>query len=128
MFEFKYDERDDDYKYIELNPRLGMCNYFDTSCGINNVANAYWVAIGEEGRIESRLQNDGVIFMSLFEDLYSRLKDGQSVARILRTYLRDFFHPHVFAYFSLKDPAPALVMLYRDCSLLLRSMRKKLVG
>jgi len=37
MFEFKYDKTSNEYLYIETNPRLGMCNWFDTCCGINNV-------------------------------------------------------------------------------------------
>jgi D-aspartate ligase len=48
MVEFKFDSRTGKYVYIELNPRIGMCNYFDTCCGVNNVYLTYALACGHE--------------------------------------------------------------------------------
>src|SRR5205823_482878 len=39
--DFKYDWRDRQYKYLEVNPRVGMCNYFGARCGVNCVLAAY---------------------------------------------------------------------------------------
>ena len=46
MFEFKQHPATGEYLYIEINPRIGMCNWFDTRCGVNNVLAAYRVATG----------------------------------------------------------------------------------
>jgi D-aspartate ligase len=126
MVEFKFDERDNDYKYIELNPRLGMCNFFDTCCGVNNVLNTYRLANGEHLPAKQPTQRDGVIFVSLYEDFFSRRLDGQPIPKILSTYLADFFKPHVFIYFTLFDPMPALVQLWRNITGIAKSLAKKI--
>lgn len=46
MIEFKKDLKSGNYYYIETNPRLGMCNWFDTRCGINNILACTQVAYG----------------------------------------------------------------------------------
>jgi predicted ATP-grasp superfamily ATP-dependent carboligase len=128
MIEFKYDYRDHEYKYIELNPRLGMCNYFDTQCGINNAFNTYRLAMGENLPAGITKQRNGVIFMSLYEDIFSRRADGQKWSEIFGIYAADFVKPHVFIYFSASDPLPALVQLWRNASVIVRSIAKKFPG
>src|SRR5439155_984178 len=44
----KYDARDGQYKYLELNPRLGVCHHFGTCCGKNVILVAYRLACGED--------------------------------------------------------------------------------
>ncbi len=131
MIEFKFDHRDNDYKYIELNPRLGLCNYFDTRCGINNVLYTYLLASQDENMLhklpaQQPRQRNNVIFASVFEDFYSRKQDGQSLSSILRTYMADAAKPHVYIYFALEDAVPGIVMVSRDLSRILTSLFKKL--
>ena len=124
MVEFKFDNRDNCYKYIELNPRLGMCNYFDTSCGINN-AHAYWQLLNDEAlNYNVQMKND-VIFVSLYEDFFSRRKDGESISQIFSAYLNDFFKPHVFIYHTWWDPVPSVRMLARQLTSLLKALLRK---
>lgn len=127
MIEFKYDHRDKQYKYIEINPRLGLCNFFDTRCGINNVYQCYKLALNEATEL-SLSQKDGVIFTSAFEDLYARRKDGQSLVSILQTYVADALKPHVFIYFCLDDLLPGLVMFQRGLSAFFNSSYRKILG
>lgn len=124
MVEFKFDSRDNSYKYIELNPRLGMCNYFDTSCGINNAYVYCQLLNGEVPDYSLQMKND-VIFVSLYEDFFSRRKDGESVRQILSAYLNDFFKPHVFIYHTWWDPAPSVRMLVRQLTGLLKALLRK---
>ena len=113
MVEFKYDARDRQFKYIELNPRLGLCNYFDTVCGVNNVFYAYQLAVGLETR-RTDSQRDGVMYLSAFDDLYSRRQDGEPILSALGHYLSNAGRLHVGAHFTFHDPWPAIVVAYRD--------------
>lgn len=129
MIEFKYDSRDGSYKYIELNPRLGLCNYFDTRCGVNNVFATYQLAIsGKNVDLPTVTQTDGVVFASVFEDFYSRKQDGQGLFGIIALYLRDMFKSHVFIYFAWEDIRPGLDMAGRDIRKILKSLTRKLTG
>ncbi|NMP16191.1 hypothetical protein [Thalassotalea sp. Y01] len=110
MVEFKFDASDGKYKYIELNPRLGMCNYFDSQCGVNNVFASYQVALNLP--VPSYQQQNGCYFLSFYEDLYSRYRDGQSFADICKAYWRTLGSRYFFIYFSWRDPWPALVVGY----------------
>jgi D-aspartate ligase len=120
MVEFKLDPRDQVYKYLESNPRLGLCNFFDTSCGINNVAMTYELA--RKGRSTQDaankvgsgvLQEDGVVFIDLHQDLVSRVQDGESVKRIVARYLKYLRRKRVGAYWYWRDPLPALYFVAR---------------
>ena len=109
MFEFKYDERKSVYRYLELNPRLGQCNWFDCCCGIDNVWYLYLLSQGQPLPGGIPRQRDGVVCHSLLADIHARLKDRQSFFSIARLYMRDLFKPHVGQFFSLYDPLPAFV-------------------
>jgi predicted ATP-grasp superfamily ATP-dependent carboligase len=112
MVEFKVDDRDGKYKYIEVNPRLGLCNYFDSSCGKNNVYATYCVAMGLT--FVEQPQKGGRMFLSFYEDLYSRFRDGQKVTQVFKTYFSNAMKMHTFMYFSWSDPWPALVIGFRQ--------------
>lgn len=125
MVEFKWDPRDGIYRYIELNPRLGLANYFDTRCGQSNAFASYSVAAGIPV-LPATSQREGVLFASVFEDVYSRRQDGESLAAIFHCYLRDSTRPHVFAYWSWRDPMPWLEMTRRHAASLARAVCKKI--
>lgn len=113
MFEFKRDPRDGQYYYIELNPRLGMCNYFDTYCGVNNAYACYQLLTGEPMTANPKMRSD-TMFVSVYEDFFSRRKDGEGVAAILKDYFRHLHQPHVFIYYVWWDPMPAIRMLLQQ--------------
>jgi predicted ATP-grasp superfamily ATP-dependent carboligase len=105
MFEFKYDDRSNDYLYIETNPRIGLCNWFDTSCGINNVATTCRLAVGET-LMTRQQQIDNRVFLNLAADFISRLEDGKSVLSILSVYRKLIGHRFIFAFFTIRDMRP----------------------
>ncbi len=124
MVEFKVDDRDGKYKYIEVNPRLGLCNYFDTSCGKNNVYATYCVAMGIT--FVEQPQKVNRMFLSFYEDLYSRFRDGQKSMQVFKTYFSNVRKMHTFMYFSWVDPWPALVIGYRQWKRTFMSIVKKI--
>src|SRR5207302_1570807 len=82
----KYDARDRRYKYLELNPRLGMCHYFGTCCGKNVTLDAYRLACGED-LPEDAPQLEGRTFLAVLEEIGGRLQDGDSLLAALRGLL-----------------------------------------
>lgn len=112
--EFKLDPRDGRYKFIEVNPRIGMCMYFDTACGVNNVANLYYLALDRRASLTGSVrQKDGVVFVYLLGDLYAKYKNGDSYRSVMLGYLKLAIRRKVFLYFSWNDPKPSLVNLGR---------------
>jgi len=114
MFEFKQHPDSGEYLYIEINPRIGMCNWFDTRCGVNNVLAAYRVALGEPLGPTLPAQRDGVVFLDLFADFYSRLADGERLGDVMRDYSGHLKSPRVAAYYLAGDPRPGFTALARN--------------
>jgi len=111
--EFRWDERDREYKYIECNPRMPENVEFDEFCGLPTVWNSYLVAIGKNPGAPRRRQRNGVIFLDLRMDLAARLRDGESIAAILESYLKYAFHKRKGQSFAFDDPMPGFVVAWR---------------
>ena len=130
MFEYKYDARDGEYKYIEINPRLGMCNWFDTSSGVDNVYYYYCLATGQEAQLPLApppQRERG--FINFLPDLYARIEDRQPPTQILRVQWKALRRRPVFARFVWKDPRPWLTSLRKDLKVgwsgLVRALSKR---
>lgn len=124
--EFKWDRRDGLYKYIELNPRTPASVTLDQASGVPTVWNTYRVARGEDVAPVAPRQRDGVVYLSLLEDVYSRLKDGETPAAILRHYLGWAFHKRVGPQFAWDDPLPGVVHTWRYLSNLVAGRLRRL--
>jgi D-aspartate ligase len=128
MIEFKWDPRDGAYKYLELNPRIGLCNYFDTTCGVNNVYYTYALAVGKEVKKTRICQRDGLMYLSLLSDFYSRMKDGEKLGSILCHYLANAARPHVGAYLDWRDPFPGIITALRQAPWVVRSTARRILA
>jgi predicted ATP-grasp superfamily ATP-dependent carboligase len=124
--EFKVDARDGQYKYIEINPRLGLCNFFDTSCGVNNAWYTYRLALGEDLSPEMPRQRDGKLYCSVLNDVSARWKDGEGLTRILRHYLTYWSRPRVGAFFFWRDPLPGTLYTVRFAGRALGKIAKRI--
>lgn len=105
MIEFKRDQGSDTYYYIETNPRLGMCNWFDTRCGINNILACTRVAYGQDF-LQPRQRNK-VVYWNFFGDLIARLEDRENPVSIFFRYLLLLPKRRIGAIFYWRDPEPA---------------------
>jgi predicted ATP-grasp superfamily ATP-dependent carboligase len=103
--DWKYDARDGQYKYLELNPRLGLCHYFGTRCGINLTLDAYRMACGETLPTGSA-QVDGRRFLAVLEEIGARLQSGDSFFAVSRGLLVALASWPVGAYFAADDVLP----------------------
>lgn len=111
--EFRWDERDNQYKYIECNPRMPENVEFDEYCGMPTVWNSYQVALGKDPASPSRRQQEGVVYLDLDGDLRSRLNDGESLGSIFSSYLKCLFRRRKGLSFAFDDPLPGLVVAWR---------------
>lgn len=115
-FEFKRDTRDGRYRYIEINPRHGMTNWFDTSCGVNTAYRTYRLALGDQDHINPSQQGQRV-FVDVYADLFSRLVDDrESLWSVARRYARLITTPRVAAYWLWHDPAPGVAAFSRNAA------------
>lgn len=107
MIEFKRCTVRDKYFYIETNPRIGMCNWFDTQCGVNNIYYSHLIA---QGLSSSTLpaQHENKLFLNLTGDLMARAEDRENPISIVKLYSRHIFKKKVGATMYWSDPAPGL--------------------
>ena len=112
----KYDARDGQFKYLELNPRLGLCHYFGTRCGVNLTLDAYRQTCGEQLPEQTR-QIEGRTFLAILEETGARLQNGDSILAVAGGILGSLAKGPVGAYFAPDDmlPGPFAVarVLYR---------------
>lgn len=106
--EFRWDERDRTYKYIELNPRMPANVGFDEACGLKTVWNSYRIALNEEPDRSRRAQRNDVYFVDLKNDWSSMRADGHSPLGIVGTYFSLLFRKTSGLYFAWDDPLPGL--------------------
>ena len=126
--EFRWDDRDNQYKYIECNPRMPENVEFDEYCDMPTVWNSYQVALGNSPEKSAHSQREGVIFLDLDGDLRSRLKDGESLLKILASYLKCMLRRRKGLSFAFDDPLPGLVVAWRLIGRLVRQVRLRVTG
>lgn len=108
MAEFKQDPRSGAYCYIEINPRLGMCNWFDNNCGVANAFNTYALAVDLPVKSNTSEQVNGKIYLNLLLDLYARRHGRQPLSQVFALYKRTLTSRIVFPALTLTDPLPAV--------------------
>lgn len=111
--EFRWDDRDGTFKYIEINPRMPANVGFDEACGLKTVWNSYRIALDEEPDRAPRTQRDGVYFIDLKGDSYSMREDGLSPFRAIGEYFSLLFKNTSGLYFAWDDPVPGLYVGWR---------------
>jgi D-aspartate ligase len=108
--EFIRDERTGALLYVEINPRIGMHNWFDTRCGVNTVEMAALIAMNRP-ITPAFAYRTGIIYWNVVGDLIARLDARQSRLSILRLYTTLLFMKKVWPVYWLFDPYPAIVGL-----------------
>jgi D-aspartate ligase len=107
--EFRWDERDREYKYIELNPRMPANVGFDEACGLPTVWNSYKVSLDGKATHSGRHQKDGIYYLDLKGDFYSLRADRTPLLRIFVILLAlVLFKRTNGLFFAWDDPKPGL--------------------
>ncbi|TCS40303.1 hypothetical protein [Reinekea marinisedimentorum] len=118
MIEFKRCPIRDSYFYIETNPRVGMCNWFDTRCGVNNVLYSHLISQHEE--TPNSAQRDNKLFLNLTGDIIARAEDREPLRSIAKLYIKHLTKPKVGATFYWKDPLPGIIFSLNNCSTIVK--------
>ncbi len=126
--EFKWDYRDETFKYIELNSRIGMCGWFDTRCGVNNIANSFYIFNDQPEKVVAKQQKEGLMLLSFYEDVYSRLKSNENILKVLFTYIKVINKIKVSLFFAIRDPSPGVFVYSTHLKNTLNSIINKCIG
>lgn len=104
------DSRDDRYKLIEFNARLGMWDSFGAKCGVDIPYIAYRDALGEP--VEPHLQyRDGVFWIDFQRDMRAFLLYRKSGKLTLGRWIRSLCVEKEWAIYARDDWKPALIAL-----------------
>lgn len=108
--EMKRDDRDGQFKLIELNPRLWGQNSLATYCGVNFPLITYLDLTGQGPRPRARFR-EGITWLDAVNDFQAfwihfrrgELSPGQ--------WARELLQVRAFAYFDWRDPLPFLAAI-----------------
>jgi predicted ATP-grasp superfamily ATP-dependent carboligase len=120
--EYKLDDRDNQYKYIELNPRFWQQNIQSTYAGINFALANYNDCIGEAVDMQDKFSND-VIWIDGIGDFRSFLKSHRMGQISTREWLKSLRHIACFSYFDKDDLKPLVSRLAQVLMLVLFGRR-----
>ena len=108
--EFKYDDADGTFKFIEINPRTGWQNSLATACGVNLPLLVYRGSTASDTVCRYQ-QRDGVRWLLFSHDLRSAIEERRSSGLTLRRYLRSLGAERVYAVFAWDDWLPFVRVL-----------------
>jgi predicted ATP-grasp superfamily ATP-dependent carboligase len=124
--EFRFDNRDKTYKFIELNPRIPDNVGFDEDSGLCTVWNSYLVALCGKGHPSNIEQREGIFFLDFWRDLESQFRDKDPILLILYRYLNLLLKPKGGIYFEWDDPFPGFVAFIRKLVFITKTIIKKI--
>lgn len=124
--EFRWDRRDECYRFIELNPRFPANVGFDEACGMPTAWNSYQVSLGRNPANARARQRQGVFFLDWTGDLSSQAADGTPLLKMIWSYLPLLVRRTSGLYFEWGDPLPGLVIGYRFFARAMTKLTKRL--
>jgi predicted ATP-grasp superfamily ATP-dependent carboligase len=110
--EFKRDERDGEWRLIEINPRFALQHGLVSAAGANLASLAYFDLIGAQ--TEMLQYRAGVRWLMAGLDLQASLGQWRRGELGMLQWLRSFRGLRTEALFSRDDPGPALAYLLRS--------------
>ena len=108
--EFKHDPRTGEFKIME--PTVGRANLQSETATANGV-NLTWVAYAHLAgldNLKARRRSRSAIWINEFTDLQSGIARVSRGELSLGSWIRSYRRPRYYAWFSWKDPLPAVVM------------------
>ncbi len=106
--EFKLDERDSSFKFIEVNARSWWQNFFPANCGVNLVFMAYLDAINEKVVLSSDYRS-GLKWQYFVNDTVSVIRLFQKKELSFGEWRASLKNINTWGYFSVDDPLPSVL-------------------
>ena len=103
--EFKKDTRSNEYKFMEINPRINRCMQQAIAGGIDYP----WIIFNhlKNGSLPKNLDcKEGIYWIDLAKDLIRNFQFRKIEKYNFNEYLSPYFHKHVFAVLSFRDIKP----------------------
>jgi predicted ATP-grasp superfamily ATP-dependent carboligase len=104
--EFKYDQRDNQYKLLDINTRPWGWHTLCMACGLDFPYIQYKHVLGESATTIT--PHYGYQWMRLLTDIAAGLQEVQAGISTPLTYLRSLLGKTVFSVFDWRDPLPAI--------------------
>ena len=123
--ELKLDPRDNQFKFIEINPRPGWQTRLATRCGVNNPYLAYLDALGKPVP-KAASQAEGVKWLAMHGDMKSAFEAWRNGDLTLSQYVRSFSGKIEFAVFAWDDPLPFLYVTKQVARAGFRKLTRKI--
>lgn len=105
--EFKIDERDGKFKFIELNPRMWQQNYQATVAGLN-FAKIYYLDCLEKKITFSDKFKENITYIDTVNDFQSFVKNKLVNKQSFWDWIKQVLFAHSYAFWKIDDPVPIL--------------------
>jgi predicted ATP-grasp superfamily ATP-dependent carboligase len=105
--EFKKDERDGEFKFIELNPRMWQQNYQATIAGLNFAEYYYKDCIGEKIEFNDQFL-ENITYMDSVNDFQSFMLNKKVTDESYFEWIKQVITSDSFAFYEEKDIKPIL--------------------
>jgi predicted ATP-grasp superfamily ATP-dependent carboligase len=112
-FNFKRDTHKNEFKLLEINPRISSWNIFAEQCGVNIPYMAYLDAIGVQTRTVSP-QKENISFVYIEKDLKAFLEYRKKRVWNFWTWVLSLRGVRVFQIYSPDDRRPFVIKLCRS--------------
>lgn len=122
--EFKKDERNGDFKLIEINSRSWWQNRFATVCGSNLALMAYLDAMGKSISYKETYRT-GIKWIYSLNDFQSAMTLLQSGNLTFLEWLSSYKSLRDYAYFAANDPLPCISKFLSVGPLYIKAFLKK---
>lgn len=102
--EFKFDKRDNTYKIIEINPRIGRWYRLVTKSGKRPLLLSILDLIDRDTISDEKEQKNGVLWLFPIRDILAIIKMDNMVQRV--NALKDYFRDKVWCVYDADDKRP----------------------
>lgn len=106
--EFKVDERDGKFKFIELNPRMWQQNYQATLAGLNFAEYYYKDCIGENIEFKDKFL-DNITYMDTVNDFQSFMHNKKITGETYLEWMKQVMRANSYSFFQINDLKPIFV-------------------
>lgn len=114
--EFKYDQRDQQYKLLDINVRPWGWHTLCIACGLDFPYMQYCAAIGQEQTLPPAAPHYEYHWVRMLIDLPAGLQEIRAGITTPYTYLRSLYGKTAFSVLDWRDPLPALGDFLTACS------------
>lgn len=112
--EFKKDERDGEFKFIELNPRMWQQNYQSALAGLNFAEYYYKDCIGEKIEFNDKFV-ENITYLDTVNDFQSFMHNKKITNESYFDWLKQVLKADSYAFYEAKDIKP--IMRSSNCGL-----------